>query len=94
MISILHVVIGEIVPKSYTLPRAEPVALAVALPIGVFFFAFAWFITFLDWLAQLVMRMLGITTTDEMEGAHSEVELRMLLRRASAPACSRPRSRR
>ena len=79
-ISILHVVIGEIVPKSYTLPRAEPVALAVAVPIRVFFFAFSWFITFLDWLAQLVMRMLGIKTTDEMEGAHSEVELRMLLR--------------
>ena len=33
VISILHVVIGEIVPKSYTLPRAEPVALAVAVPI-------------------------------------------------------------
>jgi putative hemolysin len=79
-ISILHVVIGEIVPKSYTLPRAEPVALAVAVPIRVFFFTFSWFITFLDWLAQLVMRLLGIKTTDEMEGAHSEVELRMLLR--------------
>jgi putative hemolysin len=80
VISVLHVVIGEIVPKSYTLPRAEPVALAVALPIRAFFFTFSWFITFLDWLAQLVMRILGIKTTDEMEGAHSEVELRMLLR--------------
>ncbi len=80
IISILHVVIGEIVPKSYTLPRAEQVALAVAPPIGVFFFVFAWFISFLDWLAQLVMRMLGITPTDELEGSHSEIELRMLLR--------------
>ena len=80
VISILHVVIGEIVPKSYTLPRAEQVALAVAPLIGVFFFVFAWFISFLDWLAQLVMRMLGITPTDELEGSHSEVELRMLLR--------------
>src|SRR3954454_6176028 len=76
-ISILHVVIGEIIPKSYTLPRAEQVALAVAPAIGVFFFVFAWFITFLDWLAQLVMRMLGITPTDELEGSHSEIELRM-----------------
>jgi magnesium and cobalt exporter, CNNM family len=80
VISVLHVVIGEIVPKSYTLPRAEPVALAVAIPMRAFFFTFSWFITFLDWLAQLVMRVLGIKTTDEMEGAHSEVELRMLLR--------------
>src|SRR3954468_3417415 len=42
VISILHVVIGEIVPKSYTLPRAEPVALAVAVPIRIFFFTFSW----------------------------------------------------
>src|SRR3954468_13862699 len=80
IISILHVVLGEIVPKSYTLPRAEQVALAVAPPIGVFFFVFAWFIAFLDWLAQLVMRILGIPTTNELEASHSEIELRMLLR--------------
>jgi CBS domain containing-hemolysin-like protein len=80
IISVLHVVLGEIVPKSYTLPRAEQVALAVAPLMGVFFFVFAWFISFLDWLAQLVMRMLGITPTDELEGSHSEIELRMLLR--------------
>jgi CBS domain containing-hemolysin-like protein len=80
VISILHVVIGEIVPKSYTLPRSEQVALAVAVPIRVFFFVFGWFITFLDWLAQLVMRRLGITTINDLERSHSEVELRMLLR--------------
>jgi CBS domain containing-hemolysin-like protein len=79
-ISILHVVLGEIVPKSYTLPRAEQVALAVAPLIGVFFFVFSWFIRFLDGLAQLVMRALGIPTTNELEASHSEIELRMLLR--------------
>ena len=80
LISILHVVLGEIVPKSYTLARAERVALAVAPLIGVFFFLFAWFIKFLDWLAHLVMRMIGIQPTNEFDGTHSEVELRMLLR--------------
>ncbi|HEY3612943.1 MAG TPA: hemolysin family protein [Gaiellales bacterium] len=90
IISILHVVIGEIVPKSYTLPRAEPVALAVAVPIRIFFFMFSWFITFLDWLAQIVMRLLGIKTTDEMEGAHSEVELRMLLRQGERSGVLEP----
>ena len=89
-ISILHVVLGEIVPKSYTLPRAEQVALAVAPLIGVFFFFFAWFIAFLDWLSQLVMRMLGIPTTNELEASHSEVELRMLLRQGERAGVLEP----
>ena len=80
LISVLHVVIGEIVPKSYTLPRAEPVALFVAPPIRVFFLIFGPFIRFLDWLSQMVMRGIGITPTDELENAHSEAELRMLVR--------------
>ena len=67
-ISILHVVLGEIVPKSYTLPRAEQVALAVAPLIGVFFFVFAWFIAFLDWLSQLVMRVLGHPDDERARG--------------------------
>ncbi len=90
LITILHVVIGEIVPKSYTLPRAESVALAVAVPMRVFFVVFSWFITFLDWLAQLVMRMFGITPTDELEGSHSEVELRMLLRQSERAGVLEP----
>ena len=82
VISILHVVIGEIIPKSYTLPRAERVALAVSRPVRVFFVVFGPFIRFLDWLAQLLMRLLGIPTTDELESAHSEEELRLLVHRS------------
>jgi CBS domain containing-hemolysin-like protein len=81
-ISILHVVIGEIIPKSYTLPRAERVALAVSRPVRGFFVVFGPFIRFLDWLAQLLMRLLGIPTTDELENAHSEEELRLLVHRS------------
>jgi putative hemolysin len=81
-ISILHVVIGEIIPKSYTLPRAERVALAVSRPVRVFFVVFGPFIRFLDWLAQFLMRLLGIPTTDELENAHSEEELRLLVHRS------------
>jgi CBS domain containing-hemolysin-like protein len=89
-ISILHVVIGEIVPKSYTLPRAEQVALTVAPLIAVFFFIFGWFISFLDWLADLVMRLLGIETINELEASHSEVELRMLLRQGERAGVLEP----
>jgi len=81
-ISFLHVVVGEIIPKSYTLPRAEKVAMAVAGPIRIFFWIMGPFITFLDWSAQRGMRLLGIPTTDELENLHSEQELRALLRRS------------
>ena len=82
VISVLHVVIGEIIPKSYTLQRAERVALAVSRPVRVFFVVFGPFIRFLDWLAQSLMRLLGIPTTDEIENAHSEEELRLLVHRS------------
>jgi CBS domain containing-hemolysin-like protein len=82
VISVLHVVIGEIIPKSYTLQRSEQVALAVSRPVRVFFVVFGPFIRFLDWLAQTLMRLLGIPTTDEIENAHSEEELRLLVHRS------------
>ena len=80
LISILHVVLGEIVPKSYTLPRAEQVALSrraadrrLLLPLR---------------LVHLVPRLARGSrhaharhpVDDQLEGSHSEVELRMLLR--------------
>jgi CBS domain containing-hemolysin-like protein len=83
LITVPSVVVGEIIPKSYTLPRSEQVALVVARPIRVFFVLFSPVIRFLDWLAQSLMRLLGIPTTDEqLEGAHSEEELRLLVHRS------------
>ena len=83
LITVPSVVVGEIIPKSYTLPRSERVALVVARPIRVFFILFSPVIRFLDWLAQSLMRLLGIPTTDEqLEGAHSEEELRLLVHRS------------
>jgi CBS domain containing-hemolysin-like protein len=83
LITVPSVVVGEIIPKSYTLPRSERVALVVARPIRVFFILFSPVIQFLDWLAQSLMRLLGIPTTDEqLEGAHSEEELRLLVHRS------------
>jgi CBS domain containing-hemolysin-like protein len=83
LITIPSVVLGEIIPKSYTLPRSERVALVVARPIRLFFLVFSPIIRFLDWLAQSLMRLLGIPTTDEqLEGAHSEEELRLLVHRS------------
>src|SRR5436305_8928734 len=56
VLSYFHVVIGEIVPKSYTLLHSERVALVVAGPITVFFVIFRPFIWVLDHSAHAVLR--------------------------------------
>src|SRR3954454_9579530 len=82
-ISTLHVVLGEIVPKSFTLANAETVALRVIVPVRVFFFLFGPIIVGLDWLSTVVTRALGVKET-HLQDVHSEEELKMLVRRSGS----------
>src|SRR6266481_4239596 len=52
-ISYLHIVLGEIVPKTFALERAERMALAVALPIHIFYRVFKAPISLLDRSASM-----------------------------------------
>ncbi|MFL6216739.1 MAG: hemolysin family protein [Blastocatellia bacterium] len=78
-ITYLHVVIGELVPKAISLERAEPVALAVAPPIQVFYKVFKAPIWVLNHSGILVLRWLGLRATAEQAGIYSEEELRSLI---------------
>jgi CBS domain containing-hemolysin-like protein len=79
IITALHVVLGEIVPKTLTLARAEPVALAVAVPVSAFMWLFWPFIWLLRWLSNAIIRLLGLEQPSEMRLVHSEEELKMLI---------------
>ena len=79
IITALHVVLGEIVPKTLTLSRAEAVALRVALPVQVFMWLFAPFIWVLRGLSEALIRLLGLEAVSEMRLVHSEEELKMLI---------------
>ena len=79
LITTLHVVLGEIVPKTLTLSRAETVALAVALPVSLFMWVFWPFIWLLRWLSNALIRLLGLEQPSEMRLVHSEEELKMLI---------------
>ncbi|HET9685008.1 MAG TPA: CNNM domain-containing protein, partial [Gemmatimonadaceae bacterium] len=79
VLSYFHVVIGEIVPKSYTLQHSERVALLVATPITVFFAVFRPFIWVLDHSASAVLRWLGLPPDARRSSVHSEEELKMLV---------------
>jgi len=72
-------VMGEIVPKSFTLEHAERVALLVAGPINWFYAVFRPFIWVLVKASNAVLRWIGVTAPSGLSLVHSEEELKMLV---------------
>ncbi|WP_162054948.1 hemolysin family protein [Pontibacter pamirensis] len=77
IITVLHIVFGELAPKSLAIQRSESTALAVAFPLRFFYVLFSPFIWLLNGLANLVLRGMGIQPTHGAE-VHSAEELRLL----------------
>src|SRR5918993_6056208 len=65
IITSLHIVLGEQAPKLMGLAAAEKVALAVALPMQLFYRVFSVPIRALDWASVRTVQLLGIKTTAE-----------------------------
>ena len=80
LISFLHIVIGELAPKSLAIRRAETVSLSTALPLYVFYWAMYPFIYVLNGAANVIVRRLGVELATEGDEAHSVDELRTVLR--------------
>lgn len=78
-ISYLHIVLGEIVPKTFALERAERMALAVALPIHIFYRVFKAPISLLDRSATKIARWMGLQMSSEQTAVYTEEELRHLV---------------
>src|ERR1700674_91091 len=79
IITFLHVVIGELVPKAIALNHPERTALAVSTPVRAFFTVFGPLIWLLERATEQVLRFLRQEPPGADHEAHSEVELRMLL---------------
>ncbi len=83
VITFLHVVIGELVPKGVALRHSEVVALAVSTPVRGFFIVFRPLIWILQRSTEFVLRVFRLEPPGGEDEALSEVELRMLLSRSS-----------
>ncbi len=79
IITYLHVVIGELVPKGIALGHPERTALALSGPVRVFFIVFKPLIWLLQRSTERVLGWLGEKPPGAEHEAHSEAELRMLL---------------
>lgn len=78
-ITFLHVVFGELAPKSLAIQRAEKVSLWLALPMRVFYTLFYPAVVLLNGTATQTMRLMGIAMSSEAEMTHSGEELRMII---------------
>jgi magnesium and cobalt exporter, CNNM family len=83
IITYLHVVIGELVPKGAALQYSERVALGVSAPVRGFFVIAHPLIWILQRSTEVILRALGLQTPGEEREPLSEAELRMLLGRAT-----------
>jgi magnesium and cobalt exporter, CNNM family len=79
IITFLHIVLGELAPKTLALERAERVALAVARPMEIFYKIFKAPIQLLNYAGGLVLRIAGLHSTAEHAAVYSEEELRHLI---------------
>jgi CBS domain containing-hemolysin-like protein len=78
-ITILHIVLGELAPKSIAIREPQGTTLWTAVPLFIFYrltFPAMWL---LNKTANAVLRAIGIAPASEHDIGHSEEELRMLL---------------
>lgn len=83
-ITTLHIVLGELVPKSFALQRTEQAALGTVPILELFLLIFRPAVVLLNYLAVPVVWLLGLSPTTGASSVHSIEELRLLVGSAHA----------
>ncbi len=80
IITVLHIVLGELAPKSLAIRKPEEVTFAVVVPMIVFHKLFYPAIWLLNGLANKLLNLIGIEPASDQESAHTEEEIRILMK--------------
>jgi CBS domain containing-hemolysin-like protein len=83
IITILHIILGELVPKALALLYPEEVSRWVAAPLIGFAWIMQWPIALLNGTANRLLRLMGISPPGEHERLHSPEEIRMLVEQST-----------
>jgi putative hemolysin len=79
IITALHIVLGELAPKSLALQKSEATALFVVRPLSAFLVLLHPAIVGLNGLGNLVLRLVGLRPGTAEESLHSPEELKLLI---------------
>ncbi len=79
LITLMHVVLGELVPKSLAIQKTEAFVLHIAYPLYAFKRVFYPFIWVLDILTLKILKLMGVEPASEEDMAHSEEEIKLIV---------------
>lgn len=80
LITFLHIVFGELAPKTAALELSERVSYVIAVPLLVFYKIFYYPIRLLDWAGTRTVRLFGLHPSGEHGSSYTEEEIRQLIR--------------
>ena len=75
----MHIVLGELTPKTMAIQNVEKIMLNVALPMLIFHRVMYPFVWLLNHVANWVAHRMGFHTASEGDDAHTEEEIRLLM---------------
>ncbi len=79
LVTVLHIVIGEMVPKNIAIAGPERTAIWLVPPLVIFLKGARPVIVALNWIANHVLKLLGVEPKDERESAYTPSELAEML---------------
>lgn len=82
LITVMHIVFGELIPKSIAIRKAEPTTMAIAVPLRVFYTIFKPFIWTMNQMSNAFLRLVKIHPASEQE-IHSTEELQLLVKQSA-----------
>ncbi|MCS7475951.1 hemolysin family protein [Umezawaea endophytica] len=82
LVVFLHMVVGEMAPKSWAISHPERSALLLALPFRAFARSVRWLLTTLNALTNGLLRLVKVEPQDELAQAHRPEDLRVLVRQS------------
>lgn len=78
-ITVMHIVFGELAPKSVAIQRPVATTLFIAVPLQAFYLIFRPFIWVLNGFANIILKIFGISNVGGHDSVHSTEELYYLL---------------
>lgn len=82
LITIMHIVFGELVPKSIAIRKSEPTTFFIATPLRLFYNIFKPFIWLMNSLSNGFLRMININPATDQD-IHSTEELQLLVKQSA-----------